>query len=335
MKNIIKRIIVGVAIGMILYFLKGIAFIDVYAAEYTASPYINDGFFFYNDQTNNKYTRNLTLGTINDNSFYLYNFTNTFPRDQVGFRFNKLNSNISNANVSFVFYANNLTSPFSVPFQAFIRSSDNKYYSCYADSSGQYESSTATSNRTSGYNPFYCPNVNFTSSFDLIVTNEFSSFTGNSSYVGITRLTINTSEEQELLNEQNNKIDETNNQLQDMNDTINSEDTTDSEDTATSFFEDFENEDHGLTGIITAPLRLINSLASSSCSPLTFPLPFVDNQVSLPCMKPIYQEYFNSFLTIYQIITTGLIGYWISIKIFAHVKGFKNPDEDTVEVLDL
>ena len=335
MKNIIKRIIVGVAIGMILYFLKGIAFINVQALEYKKCPYETNGFFFYNNQDNVRNDRDLLYGQINGVNLFYRSFGNATSRDQIGFRFSAFDYSINNATVQFVFYDSGLVSPYSIPYQAFIRdTSSNKYYSCFSDSSGTYSSSTSTANYTSPWNAFYCPNVSFNSSFELIVTSGFNSPQSNST-MGITCLTITTDNDQDLLQEQNDKIDETNNQLQDMNDTINSDDTTESEDEATSFFEDFENEDHGLTGIITAPLRLINSLASSSCSPLTFPLPFVDTQVSLPCMQPIYQQHFSSFLSIYQIITTGLIGYWISVKIFAHVKGFKNPEEDKVEVLDL
>lgn len=102
-----------------------------------------------------------------------------------------------------------------------------------------------------------------------------------------------------------------------------------------SFFSDFQSDSHGLSGIITAPIRLLNSLSSSTCSPLIFPLPFVNNNVSLPCMSSIYSSYFPTFLTLYQLITTGLIGYWVLIKLFGHVKGMQDPKDDRIEVLDL
>ena len=52
-------------------------------------------------------------------------------------------------------------------------------------------------------------------------------------------------------------------------------------------------------------------------------------------MDTIYKKQVGSFYTIYQTIIFGFIAYWVSVKIYALVKGFKDPDEDKVEVLDL
>lgn len=122
---------------------------------------------------------------------------------------------------------------------------------------------------------------------------------------------------------------------QEINNTLNNDDVTGASGTAESFFDDFQSDAHGLSGIITAPLRLIQSLSTSSCSSLTIPLPFVNTNASLPCMSTIYSTYFPTFLSLYQLITTGLIGYWVLIKIFGHVKGMQDPKDDRIEVLDL
>ena len=122
---------------------------------------------------------------------------------------------------------------------------------------------------------------------------------------------------------------------QEINNTLNNDDVTGATSTAESFFDDFQSDSHGLSGIITAPLRLIQSLSSSTCSPLSIPLPFVNTNATLPCMSGIYSTYFPTFLTLYQLITTGLIGYWVLIKLFGHVKGMQDPHDDRIEVLDL
>lgn len=127
----------------------------------------------------------------------------------------------------------------------------------------------------------------------------------------------------------------TNQQLKDMNDSINNDDTTGAKDTASSFFTDFTTDTHGLTAIITAPLKLIKSITSTSCKPLVLPLPFVDKDLTLPCMSSIYSNYFGSFLSVYQLITFGIVAYWVCVRIFNLVKDFKNPDHDEIEVLDL
>lgn len=133
----------------------------------------------------------------------------------------------------------------------------------------------------------------------------------------------------------NNKIDETNNKLQETNDTLNSTDTTEAESEAEDLFTNFETSDYGLSGIITAPLNLIESLVSKNCTPLKLPLPFVDEDLTLPCLSSIYRDNFNIFLVLYQTIISALIGYKICVEVFFMVKGFKDPGEDKIEVLDL
>lgn len=108
-----------------------------------------------------------------------------------------------------------------------------------------------------------------------------------------------------------------------------------SQDSAGGFFNDFTTDTHGLTAIITAPLSLISKITSASCSPLVLPLPFVDKDLTLPCMGAIYSQYFGSFLSIYHVITFGIVAYWVCVRIFNLVKDFKNPDHDEIEVLDL
>lgn len=136
-------------------------------------------------------------------------------------------------------------------------------------------------------------------------------------------------------NQQLEEQQETNEKLDELNDNITDTDTSGSEDLAGGFFEDFDNEDYGLSDIITMPLQVINNITSATCSPLELPLPFVDTDVALPCMYDIYEDHFGGFLTIYQTITFGIVAYWVCINIFRMVKNFKNPDNDEVEVLDL
>ena len=106
-------------------------------------------------------------------------------------------------------------------------------------------------------------------------------------------------------------------------------------DSSDSFFNNFEDNDYGLSDIITLPLQFIQNLTSNTCQNLVLPLPFVNQNLTLPCMNSIYQEYFGSFFTMYQAITTGLIGYWVAVRIYALVKGFKDPEDDKIEVMDL
>ena len=101
----------------------------------------------------------------------------------------------------------------------------------------------------------------------------------------------------------------------------------------------FSNDNYGLSSIVTAPLSLIHSLSTATCSPINLPLDGftgVDGQVlSLPCMTPIYQNMFGDFFELYQTITTGFIAYWVGIAFFNQIKQLKDPAYDKIEVVRL
>lgn len=128
---------------------------------------------------------------------------------------------------------------------------------------------------------------------------------------------------------------ETNDKLDSLNDNITNSDSSEATGEASDFFSNFNTDTFGLTSVITAPLELIKSITSKSCTPLHGTLPFVSTEVNLPCLSTIYENHFSSFLTIYRTITFGFVSYWVCIKIFNLVKDFKNPEHDEIEVLDL
>lgn len=119
------------------------------------------------------------------------------------------------------------------------------------------------------------------------------------------------------------------------NETLKDDNIDNAQNSAGGFFSDFTTDLHGLTAVVTAPLSLISSITSTSCSPLVIPLPYVDKDLTLPCMGAIYSNYFGSFLSIYQVITFGIVAYWVLVRLFNLVKDFKNPDHDEIEVFDL
>lgn len=126
----------------------------------------------------------------------------------------------------------------------------------------------------------------------------------------------------------NNSQDETNNLIKDNN-------TNEATGEAGSFFSGFTTDTFGLTSVITAPLELINSITSNSCSSINLPIPFVNKTLTLPCMNSIYNHHFSSVFTLYQTITFGITAYWVCVRIFNLVKDFKNPDHDEIEVMEL
>lgn len=142
-----------------------------------------------------------------------------------------------------------------------------------------------------------------------------------------------------IIQNQNNQLidgqNQINNNLDNINGSINDSDVSESESAFGDFFNGFTTNTHGLTGIITSPLQLIGSITSSTCSDLVLPLPYVNKNLSLPCMSSIYYEFFGDFFILYQTITFGIISYWVIIRIFNLVKDFKNPEHDEIEVLEL
>lgn len=173
--------------------------------------------------------------------------------------------------------------------------------------------------------------LHFGGSFQLLSVS--SSTTPYDVTSGLSDFDISSLEEQQknIYQEQQKTTQE----QQKTNDTLNDDNVTDSTNKANEFFSGFTTDTHGLTAIITAPLSLISNITSSSCSPLVLPLPYVDKDLTLPCMSSIYSNYFGSFLSIYHVITFGIVAYWVCVRIFNLVKDFKNPDHDEIEVLDL
>ena len=130
-----------------------------------------------------------------------------------------------------------------------------------------------------------------------------------------------------------NRIDTVNDSINSVNDSITNSNIENN--IGNSFFGDFENEDFGLSQIITIPLTAIQRLTSSSCSSLNVPIPFTNSSVPLPCMTQIYEQNIPSVYNLWKIVSFGIIGYFICLDIFHIVKGFKDPESDKVEVLDL
>lgn len=189
-----------------------------------------------------------------------------------------------------------------------------------------------------------CPNVSKDTDFSQAVFTfqiffNSSLATNFSLNLGVSReynsIVLTSTEISESQQQTNEKLDETNEQLTDLNDNITNSDVSGAQSDADNFFSGFENDSHGLTAIVTAPLNLIQSITSSTCTPIGFDAPFVGQQVTLPCMKDVYEDHFGFFLTLYQTITFGVVAYWVCVNILATVRGFKDPDSDKIEVLDL
>lgn len=127
-----------------------------------------------------------------------------------------------------------------------------------------------------------------------------------------------------------NKIDKTNDKLDDLNGNI----LDDNVDENGSFFSDFTDNDHGLSGIITAPLRAINKL-TGECEPVTFNV--LNEPIILPCGDTLFWDKPSvaSFKIIWNLIVGGPLLFALLKKLFNVVENLKDPDSSKIEVVDL
>lgn len=118
------------------------------------------------------------------------------------------------------------------------------------------------------------------------------------------------------------------------NDTLNDDDTTEADSKISGFFNDFNDNSHGLTAIITAPLNAVNAMLSTSCVAPT--ATYKGSTFSLPCGSILWsQDGADSFKTFINLIYGGLVCYGILKSLFKDVNDLKNPDNDRVDVMDL
>lgn len=155
--------------------------------------------------------------------------------------------------------------------------------------------------------------------------------TGYSYYVGLgdkTNRYKNVS--QAIIDNQNQNTNQTISTITDSN-------TTEASSEANNFFSGFTSQDNGgISSIITAPLQAISGLVSAQCVQIELPIPYLDNKtLILPCMSSIYREHFGAVFSLYQTIIFGAIAYRMLVSLFMMIQGFKNPDDDKIEVVDL
>lgn len=90
----------------------------------------------------------------------------------------------------------------------------------------------------------------------------------------------------------------------------------------------------GFTQAIQAPLKAISRMVGARCAPITLPL-FNGSSMTLPCLSGFYSSTLPVFFGIWQVVITGIIMYWFAINMLAHIKRLMNPNNDSIEAVDL
>lgn len=90
-----------------------------------------------------------------------------------------------------------------------------------------------------------------------------------------------------------------------------------------------------LTQMVMAPLTVLTTVAGSSCQPITWHIPLVNYDATIPCMSTIYTEFFSTILTLFSTIITGIFAYRTVVKLVSTIKDSLDAENDKLEVLDL
>lgn len=90
-----------------------------------------------------------------------------------------------------------------------------------------------------------------------------------------------------------------------------------------------------LASIISKPLTMIETLSTQTCQPFSLYFSPWDMTLNLPCPREYVEEYFPTILSLWDVISTGLISYWVIVKILGIVKKGADPEDDKIEVTDI
>lgn len=118
-----------------------------------------------------------------------------------------------------------------------------------------------------------------------------------------------------------NKIDETNDKLDNLTGAI-----TDSSSPNTGALENSAGwlPAGPLDSVLNLPLSLFNALTTNlnkSCNPINIPLPFVNKNITLPCINTLYNQIgITSFLSWIGVIVSGLMLYSYLLKLYKWIE---------------
>lgn len=342
MKNIIKRIIVGVGIALVISFLKssGVFALDNLTYQFTFN---NSNPILWKENVSSGGYYNVTIRPV---VAFSSNVLTSYTYLDVLYTTDYMTGSAHVNGYNGVFASGDYT-PVCLIGQNDVKSTcilqipilnGGGYMNCGV-SGGQCTTDNPTItfyNWATSQSSLNVYGAYFTNTFHDDVTTELANF--KLEVINILEQIKNNSSNANVVGKLQEQIvtqQGTNQRLDSINNSINNDDTTGANSKGAEFFNNFQNNDFGLSDIITIPLSLIQSCTSTNCQELTLTLPFVNRTFNLPCMTNIYQQHFPTLLSIYQTITFGIVAYWVSVQIYALVKGFKEPDSDKIEVVDL
>lgn len=139
------------------------------------------------------------------------------------------------------------------------------------------------------------------------------------------------------LNNINDSINSSNQKIDEVNGSINNSDVSGANSDLNNFTEnELFKDSTGILAIIQAPINMLNSITSATCSPLTLPIPYMNFDIKIPCLSTVLSKHFSSeLLTLLKLAINGFIIYKVLCSLVMDIHSYKDPDSDKLEVLDL
>lgn len=122
--------------------------------------------------------------------------------------------------------------------------------------------------------------------------------------------------------ETNNKLDQTNEALGDINDSLTNSDAPDGMDSLGSASGWLP--PGPVDSLLTLPLSMLNNISTSlgsTCKPINLPIPFVNQNLTMPCLNTIYSQIsgLGVFLNSIGTIAAGFMLYYYFKKLYAYI----------------
>lgn len=348
--RIIAFLVVGGAIALIMAKLGLFDFMEVKAAEITTNVnYVRSGVINvpYEQKFDNSWIyKDFTSTTALTRQEFQINFTDILETNDVDFiEFTMLTSEPTQTELtsdSKGRYCNKYSSEFGGYVEGNIPTFDYTCQSYYEYNSGEVTTIVNNDYKLSNFNIYVVTTDNQYLSCTITSTGKIqcptnrknlkslvTHFIFKTNHIAHMRYAINI--DYNLYINSNSEIKKS---VDNVKDSINDDNVESSSSAASGFFNDFSDNGHGLSGIVTAPLNAVNAMLTTTC---TAPSATYKNKTfSLPCGDILWnQEGASNFKNILNLFYGGIICFGLLKSLFKDVNDLKNPDNDKVEVVDL
>ena len=223
-----------------------------------------------------------------------------------------------------------------------LRTSDTNY-TCTKTSSGHVMKVTCTIPNPSASVYFHIEG--FTIPYGSVIDNGYYnvgvapiSYQCSSDSSGLI-INNNNQNTEQIINNNNQNTQQIIDSQQDINNSINNDDVQSGTSHGGDFFNNTQINDHGISIIATAPIRLLQGMlnSGSSCNDLilTNEIFGQDKLITMPSGCILWSNAPSSIVSIYHITIFGLFGYYVLVDIWHTINAVIDPERKNDYVMDL